>query len=146
MGKNIMSGQRCGKRISISPLRSEYDPRDQQWLYVRGYGGRPLGHVGFLRLLWLPLNFIHRLDQKASSVSYTFQRVNTVNRFCFLRDRRAPPPATPLLNNRRKTPHPEEKLHHLFEIDCISYENTKFGFMAFSNIYQSWFSTMFHRI
>lgn len=119
MGKDIMSGQRCGKRIRISPLRSEYDPRDQQWLYVRG--GGPLVHVGFLRVLWLPLNFIHRVDQKTSSVSHrpTFRWVSTVNRFCFFRDRWALPFAVLLFGGRRGAFHPEEKFCHLFEIDCM---------------------------
>lgn len=47
------------KHTRILPLRSEYDPRDRQWLYVRGYGGRPLGTLGLLRILRRPLNFIH---------------------------------------------------------------------------------------
>lgn len=32
---------------SLSPLRPEFDPRDGQWLYMTGHGGRPLGHLGF---------------------------------------------------------------------------------------------------
>lgn len=58
-GKNSSVKKRCAKHTRILPLRSEYDPCDRQWLHVRGYGGRPLGTVGLLRVLRLLLNVIH---------------------------------------------------------------------------------------
>lgn len=45
-----MVSKKCsGQCTRLSTLRPEFDSCDRQWLYVTGYGGRPLGHVGSLR-------------------------------------------------------------------------------------------------
>lgn len=43
-----MSEWRSGQFPCLSPLQPESDCVDRRWLYVIGYGGLPLGHVGSL--------------------------------------------------------------------------------------------------
>lgn len=45
--------QPSGQRTRLSPMRPEFGLRDRQLVYVKGNGGRPHGHVCFLRALRL---------------------------------------------------------------------------------------------
>lgn len=51
---NMLNGQRT-LFLPSNPILSFIYPCDQKWLYEREYGGRLLGHVDFLWVLWLPL-------------------------------------------------------------------------------------------
>lgn len=49
-----MSKLCTGQCLRFSSLRTELDPRDRQYLYVKRYGGHLLGHVGSFRSLRSP--------------------------------------------------------------------------------------------
>lgn len=60
----------------FSSLRTEFDPRDWQYLYVKRYGGHLLGHVGSFRSLRSPPTLMTPRSNVHTTKRYQYRLIN----------------------------------------------------------------------